>query len=133
LAKRRPNVQFAQNQNFIVMFPSFCGSGDQSIRRAIVSQLWLGATLRFGNDALRKDLAQFNAPLIKRIDVPYDPLSEDAVLVERNQFAENGVNRSIMIVFEGRVPSNTRWGTSQSGVPSAFTRALLMVSNVVRF
>ena len=26
-----------------------------------------------------------------------------------------------MIVVEGRLPSNTRCGTSQSGVPSAFT------------
>ena len=25
------------------------------------------------------------------------------------------------MVFDGRLPSKTRWGTSQSGVPSAFT------------
>ena len=32
-----------------------------------------------------------------------------------------GVRRSARIVLEGRLPWKTRWGTSQSGVPSALT------------
>src|SRR5262249_26546147 len=32
-----------------------------------------------------------------------------------------GVKRSNTMVFDGRLPSNTRCGTSQSGVPSALT------------
>src|SRR5215472_2584001 len=32
-----------------------------------------------------------------------------------------GVNRSNTMVFDGRLPSKTRCGTSQSGVPSALT------------
>ena len=33
----------------------------------------------------------------------------------------SGVSRSARIVFDGRLPSKTRCGTSQSGVPSALT------------
>src|ERR1700709_1434161 len=33
----------------------------------------------------------------------------------------SGVSLSARIVFDGRFPSNTRCGTSQSAVPSAFT------------
>src|SRR5262249_2234560 len=35
--------------------------------------------------------------------------------------SDSGVSRSIRIVFDGRLPSKTRWGTSQSGVPSSLT------------
>jgi hypothetical protein len=33
----------------------------------------LGPALKFGDDALGQDLAQLNAPLIKRINVPDGP------------------------------------------------------------
>src|SRR5262245_12885140 len=33
----------------------------------------------------------------------------------------SGVSRSARIVFEGRLPRKTRWGTTRSGVPSALT------------
>ena len=44
---------------------------------------------QFGNDALRECLAQLHAPLIERINVPDHALSEDAVFVKRDEFAEN--------------------------------------------
>src|SRR5437660_2541689 len=59
---------------------------------------------QFWNDPRRQYLAQFDAPLIERIDLPDCPLREHAVLVESDQRAEclrrqaigqNGVRRSI--------------------------------------
>ena len=81
----------------------------------------------FGNDALGKRFAQFDAPLVKRINVPDHALREDAVLVKRNKAAENfgseplgedRVRRTVPFegtpdwlvphrVFEGNRPSNT--------------------------
>ena len=77
----------------------------------------------FGNDPLGKRLAQFDAPLVEGIDLPDRALGEDAVLVERHQLAQAlpGVSASSRKVLDGRLPSNSRCGTSQSGVPSAFT------------
>ena len=48
----------------------------------------LAARLRcrqVGQNALRKDLAELNAPLVEAEDVPNDALREDLVLVERNK------------------------------------------------
>ena len=59
---------------------------------------------QFWNDPRRQYLAQFDAPLIERVDLPDCPLREHAVLVESDQGAEclrrqaigqNGVRRSI--------------------------------------
>ena len=44
--------------------------------------------LEFGYDALGEDLAQFDAPLVERIDVPDDTLREDAVFVEGDESAQ---------------------------------------------
>src|ERR1019366_2157164 len=38
----------------------------------------------------------------------------------------SGVSSSAMMMFDGRLPSNTRCGTSQSGVPSAFTSSAVL-------
>ena len=77
----------------------------------------------FRDDALRQDFAELDAPLVERIDVPDDALGEHAVLVQRDQLAQRFRRRAdrARIVFDGRLPSKTRCGTSQSGVPSAFT------------
>ncbi len=50
-----------------------------------------------------------------------DALREDAVLVQRDQLAERRRASAARrrIVFDGRLPSKVRCGTSQSGVPSA--------------
>ena len=36
------------------------------------------------------------------------------------------MSRSARIVLDGRLPSKTRWGTSQSGVPSALTSSAVL-------
>ena len=45
--------------------------------------------LEFWNNALGEHLAQFDAPLVERIDVPNYALRENAVLIERDEFAED--------------------------------------------
>src|SRR5262249_53528066 len=49
--------------------------------------LRLGLKLR--DDALSQHLAEFDSPLVKRINVPDDALSEDGVFVKGNEFAES--------------------------------------------
>src|SRR5947209_20442711 len=48
--------------------------------------LWLA--LEFRDDALSQHLAQFDAPLVERIDAPDRALSEDRVLIEGDELAE---------------------------------------------
>ena len=40
--------------------------------------------LQFRQDALRQRLAQFHAPLVKRVDAPEGALGKDDVLVQSN-------------------------------------------------
>ena len=95
---------------------------DQIVRRTVVLELKACLAFEFGNNALCEHLAQFHAPLIERVDVPDRPLREDAVFVESDELAKiSGVSRSARIVFDGRLPSKTRCGTSHSGMPSACT------------
>ena len=61
---------------------------DQRVGRAVVRELGLVRALELGNDALRQHLAQLDAPLIERVDIPDRPLGKDAVLVERDQLPE---------------------------------------------
>src|SRR3984893_13667575 len=79
-------------------------TADQVVGRTVMAELWLGHALELGDDALGQNLAEFDAPLIERIDVPNGALGEHAVLVERNQLSQrrrgqsvhqNGVGRSI--------------------------------------
>ena len=80
------------------------------------------AGLELGDDRHRQHLAQLDPPLVEGVDPPDRPLGEDAVLVEGDQRAERRrVSRSARIVFEGRLPSITRCGTTSSAVPSART------------
>ena len=46
------------------------------------------AALQLGDDPLRQHLAQLDAPLVERVDVPDRALREDAVLVQRDQLAQ---------------------------------------------
>jgi len=64
----------------------------------------LGSAFEFGDDALGEDLAEFDAPLVERVDAPDGALGEDGVLIESDEFAEsfgrepfqkNGVRRTI--------------------------------------
>src|SRR6185312_14083749 len=78
-----------------VLFHSGCSTlevavaPNECIGRAIVLQRWLLGCLEFRDDLLGQDLAQLDAPLIKRIDLPDGSLRKDAVLVERHQLAES--------------------------------------------
>ena len=48
----------------------------------------LRLALELRDDALGQHLAQLDSPLIERVDVPNDALSEHAVLVERDELSE---------------------------------------------
>src|SRR6516162_10209788 len=61
---------------------------DEIVRRAVVPEPGLGLALKLGDDPLRQDLAELDAPLIERIDVPDRALGEHAVLIERDQLAQ---------------------------------------------
>ena len=63
-------------------------AADQVVGRAVVAELGLGLALQLRDDALGQHLAQLDAPLIERVDVPDGALGEDAVLVEGDQLAE---------------------------------------------
>src|SRR5882724_1235442 len=56
------------------------------LRFVLVLNLW--------DDALRKRLAQLNAPLVEGIDVPDRPLGEDGVFVQSDQLAQ-GLRRQL--------------------------------------
>ena len=45
--------------------------------------------LQFRDNALRQNLAQLNAPLVERIEIPYDALGENVMLVERDQLPQS--------------------------------------------
>src|ERR1700730_608972 len=45
--------------------------------------------VKLWNDSGCQNLAEFDSPLIERVDIPNDALRKYAVLVERNQFAKN--------------------------------------------
>src|SRR5262245_14167577 len=52
---------------------------DQVVRRAVVTERGLRRALELRDDSLGQHLAQFDAPLIERVDVPDDTLCEHAV------------------------------------------------------
>src|SRR5207247_11453405 len=54
---------------------------DQAVRRAVVTERWLCLALELRNDALGQRLAELDAPLIERVDLP-DGASRDVVLVQ---------------------------------------------------
>lgn len=47
-----------------------------------------GFAFKFRNDALRQHFAQFDSPLVERVNVPNGPLGKDIVLVKRDKLAE---------------------------------------------
>ena len=61
---------------------------DKCLRRTVMPEWRLLYTFQLRDNAFRQYFAQLDAPLIKGINLPDRPLGEDAVLVERNQFAE---------------------------------------------
>ena len=47
-----------------------------------------GGAFQFRQDRFRQLLAEFDTPLVERVNVPEDSLSEDLVLIKRNQTSE---------------------------------------------
>ena len=66
----------------------FAVTADQVVRGAVVPELGFRFAFEFRDDALGQHLAQFDAPLVERVDVPDHALGEDGVLVERDELAE---------------------------------------------
>ena len=56
-------------------------AADQVVGRTIMVELGLGVALELRDDALGQNLAEFDAPLIERVDVPDGALGKYAVLV----------------------------------------------------
>ena len=50
-------------------------------------KLGLTGAFEFGNDAVGQHFAEFDAPLVERIDIPDGALDEDFVFVERDELA----------------------------------------------
>src|SRR6516162_6062867 len=89
----------------------FAVLADYRVRRTVVFQVRLRGALELGNDALRENLTKFDAPLVKRIDLPDCALREDGVLVQCDQLAErfgreffekNGVRRAVTLEYAVR-------------------------------
>src|SRR5271170_3602434 len=57
---------------------------DQVVGGTVVSKLRFFLALKFGDDALRQDFSQFDAPLVERVDVPDRALSKGGMLVKRH-------------------------------------------------
>ena len=59
--------------------------------------LELGWCLRFEfrNDALGQHLAKLHSPLVERVNVLDDALSEDRVLIKRDELAERGRREAV--------------------------------------
>src|SRR5690348_5757031 len=68
---------------------------DQIVRGTIILQSWRRFAFKFGNDPLGQHLAEFHAPLIKRIKIPDDALREHDVLIKRHEIAENFGRQSV--------------------------------------
>ena len=54
-----------------------------------MGQFGFGDALQFGYDALSQHLAEFNSPLVERVELPDRALCEDNVFIQSDQFAEN--------------------------------------------
>src|ERR1051326_298619 len=87
-----------------LLVPKPAVAPDQRVGRTVVCEMGIVLALQFGNDSIREYFAEFNAPLIERVDVPDRPLSKHTVFVERDQppqrlgsqaLGKNGIGRSI--------------------------------------
>lgn len=91
----------------------------------IIIQLW--------QNAIRQLFAQLNAPLVKGEDIQDRALSEDFVLVQRNQRTRlNGVISRSRMELVGRLPSNTLNGTTWSSVAGSLPRSRYSCSTTSR-
>src|SRR6202789_4378167 len=79
---------------------------DQRVRGAVMPERGRLVGVELRNDPLGQHLAELDAPLVERVDLPDRPLCEHAVLVKRDQLAErrrgqpveqNGVGRPVAL------------------------------------
>src|SRR5581483_3049904 len=63
-------------------------TSNESVGRTIVTKVRVGRVFKLRKDTLREDFAEFDSPLIERVDVPDGSLGEDTVLVQSHQSAE---------------------------------------------
>ena len=85
-------------------------------------EIGLRFALELRDYALGQYLAELNSPLVERVDIPNDGLRKNGMFVKGHELTQSFWGELVGgIVFDGLLPSNTRCGTSQSGVPSAFT------------
>ena len=98
---RKPSLILSiQNQNY------YCMSLQLTIELVIVDEAIGGAvvgldfllTFEFGQDLLGELLAELDAPLVKRVDVPNSALREDLHFVHGNETAER--SRSELLEHE---------------------------------
>src|ERR1700730_4062110 len=77
----------------------FAVATDQIVRRTVMAELGLGLAHQLGDDALGQYLAEFDAPLVERVDVPDGALGEDVMLVQCDQLAKRGRRQPVACVF----------------------------------
>ena len=51
-------------------------------------KLWITGALEFGNDTVSQYFAEFDAPLVERVDIPDGALYKDLVFVHRYELAK---------------------------------------------
>src|SRR5216110_904139 len=61
---------------------------DERVGGRVMGEPWFGIGLELAGDARREHLAELDAPLVERVDVPDRSLHQDAVLVQRDELAE---------------------------------------------
>src|SRR4029077_10053850 len=84
----RPLASYGPTGGHFSQTPRLSGlavTPDQAVRRTVVLELRLLGRLELGNDRLGQHLAELDPPLIERVDPPDRSLSEDGMLVERDQ------------------------------------------------
>src|SRR3984893_16429458 len=63
-------------------------AADEGVGGTVMFELRLSGAFQLGDDSLGEDLAQLDAPLVERIDIPPRALGNHAVLVQRHQLAQ---------------------------------------------
>src|SRR5262245_14994570 len=83
----------------------------QGIRRTIMLEFRSVLTLQFGKNPLCQSFAEFDSPLVERVDVPDNTLSEDGMLTKSHQLSqrfrsktlsENRVRRPVALEYSMR-------------------------------
>src|SRR4051794_8077249 len=100
LSRGRPGVASTRQPLYAQLARQAAKMGDEAGRRTVELRR-AGARVRYDRGELRGELlAQLDAPLVERVDVPDRGFREHLVLVERDQAAQHA--RGQLAVKEGR-------------------------------